>query len=99
VGGDRVYPALLVVTADGNQREIVDAVIRPDSIVGTRTDSLAGQRFAIAQGDVARVESRESDAAPVLGAIGGFLLDIVRGFGQLVGSMFRCILLRCSTGP
>jgi hypothetical protein len=85
----------MLITRDGYERHLTDAVIRPDSIVGMGTDSLQGQRIAVAQQDVVRVESREHDPAPALGAAGGFLANMAGEFGRLVGTLFRCLLLRC----
>ena len=74
LGGAHVYERILLVTHDGHERELTDAVIRPDSLVGMSTDS-GQRRLAIPLSDVVRVESREHDATPALSAVGRFITD------------------------
>src|SRR6476469_6798034 len=59
------FHRLLVVTRSGYERTLVDAELRPDSLVGTPVDS-ANVRFAIPVDDVSRLESDERDAAPAI---------------------------------
>jgi hypothetical protein len=93
-GRTRSFHRALVVTRTGFERMLVDADLRPDSLVGMLADS-AGVRFAIPTADVARLESEERDPAPVVGAVVGFIGEVGAGFYRMLGTMLRCTFSRC----
>jgi hypothetical protein len=88
------FRRLLVVTRSGYERTLVDAELRPDSVVGTLIDS-AGVRFAIPVDEVSRLESEERDAAPAINAVFGFIGDAAVGFYRMLGELLRCSVRQC----
>jgi len=88
------FRRLLVVTRSGYERTLVDAELRPDSVVGMLIDS-AGVRFAIPVGEVSRLESEERDAAPAINAVFGFIGDAAVGFYRMLGELLRCSVRQC----
>src|SRR6476661_8710340 len=88
-GQTHAFRRVLVVTRDGYERDLVDAELRPDSLVGTLPDS-ANVRFAMPATEIVRMESEERDPAPVIHAVAGFLGDVAAGLVSGIGTILRC---------
>ena len=93
-GQRQSFKRILLITRDGYERELIDVVVRSDSLIGIGTDS-AHQRHAVALPAIVRIESREPDPAPALAAVGGFALDVATTFVKMVGLLATCIVFRC----
>jgi hypothetical protein len=86
------YRRVLVVTRDGYERELSDATLRPDSLVGTRADSTR-ERLAFPVDAIVRLESLDRDARPAITAVVGFLAEGMALLARTTGEIFKCVLL------
>ena len=93
-GQTYTFRRVIVVTRDGYERDLVDAELRPDSLVGTLRDS-ASVRVAMPATEIVRMESEERDPAPVIHAVVGFLGDVAAGLASGIGTILRCSVSRC----
>jgi hypothetical protein len=88
------YRRVLVVTRDGYERQLVDAVLRPDSLIGTRTDSTRA-RLALSVSEIVRMESNEHDPAPAVHSVVGLLAGAVAVLAEGIGAIFKCTVFKC----
>lgn len=74
VAGDAIFPRARVVLRDGTTMTLHDVTVRPDSVTGFAGDERT--RVAVAQPQVARIETQHVSAGRTLGLVGGVVVVV-----------------------